>query len=305
LNSVCESDSHLKDGEQVSENNKNRSKIENTKQNLSLNLSTALRETTIAIMNSATSYESLSDEGTDESPTTVMSSATSPVKEQNELLENTNTEPTNDNVNELQPSLSSIGSDTQEWIEWINWPSEGSELEDVSPSTKTTSVLSTSESSSQTPQSGSEAQRNQVNSEMALPERIDMGRVGLGFMETPAVGNVPCINGELNGKPCRIMLDIGCGTYAISKAFADANGIEAIPTPPIPLELAEETDDERVIHQILTGTTSKSKSQTKTIHCCPRPGQARVSPPSRFQSSLGQNSRQLLDDKRQMKSTSD
>jgi hypothetical protein len=33
-------------------------------------------------------------------------------------------------------------------------------------------------------------------------------------METPEVGNVPSIRGELNGNPCKILLDSGCGTYA-------------------------------------------------------------------------------------------
>jgi Aspartyl protease len=86
---------------------------------------------------------------------------------------------------------------------------------------------------------------------------LGSGEVSLGFMETPEVGNVPSIRGELNGNPCKILLDSGCGTYAISRAFADEKGIAMIPTPPIPLELAEETDEEREI-----------RSQTKPIRIC-------------------------------------
>jgi hypothetical protein len=61
------------------------------------------------------------------------------------------------------------------------------------------------------------------------------------------IPGVPTIQGELAGSKCRVLLDSGCGTYAISRSFAEPGGIEIVPTPPIPLELAEETEGERVI----------------------------------------------------------
>jgi Reverse transcriptase (RNA-dependent DNA polymerase)/RNase H-like domain found in reverse transcriptase/Integrase zinc binding domain/Aspartyl protease len=130
---------------------------------------------------------------------------------------------------DLQPSPSpDIVSDTEEeGLEQYTWPN-GPEPEEVSQSMDTTS-LSTTEPT------------------METPERIGFGKVGLGFMETPEVGNVPAIHGELDGKKCRVLLDSGCGTYAISRSFAESNGIEIVPTPPIPLELAEDTEDERII----------------------------------------------------------
>jgi hypothetical protein len=75
------------------------------------------------------------------------------------------------------------------------------------------------------------------------PEEIGFGKVGLGFMETP---EVPAIHSELDRNKCHVLLDSGCGTYAISRSFAERSRIEIIPTPPIPLKLAEETE-ERII----------------------------------------------------------
>jgi Integrase core domain len=62
------------------------------------------------------------------------------------------------------------------------------------------------------------------------------------------------------------LLDSGCGTYALSRSFAESNRIEIIPTPPIPLELAEETEDIRVLQsqtnpiQIRLGATKVYRS---------------------------------------------
>jgi hypothetical protein len=218
----------------------------NTKQNLNCNLSTVLRETSIGNVNSksiSTDYkEEPTNNGTDESPDAETDDKIP--------LDRTCEEKGKDSeheARELQPSPTpSEDSDIREWEEWINWP-EKEPGEELSPLTGTTSLPATPESSKEMPRSGSQAQEDP-------PDTLGFGKVGLGFMETPEVGNVPSIHGELNGKPCKIPLDSGCGTYAISWAFADEKGIAMIPTPPIPLELTEETDKEREI-----------RSQTKPI----------------------------------------
>jgi Aspartyl protease len=216
----------------------------NTKQNLNCNLSTVLRETSIGNVDSKSKgyKEEPTNNGTDESPNAETDDKIP--------LDGTCEEKGKDTehkVSELQPSpVPSEDSDIREWEEWINWPEEEPD-EELSPLTGTTSLPATPESSKEMPRSGSQAQEEP-------PDTLGFGKVGLGFMETPEVRNVPSIRGELNGTPCKILLDSGCGTYAISRAFADEKGIAMIPTPPIPLELAEETDEEREI-----------RSQTKPI----------------------------------------
>src|ERR1700736_1489135 len=74
------------------------------------------------------------------------------------------------------------------------------------------------------------------------PDRVGIGALGLSYTDTPETGEVPAVDGFINGKPARIMLDSGCGTYALSYRFVTKHNVEAKPTPPIPLDLAETTD---------------------------------------------------------------
>ena len=81
------------------------------------------------------------------------------------------------------------------------------------------------------------------------PDRIAIGALGLGYTDTPETGEVPAVDGFIGTKPARIMLDSGCSTYALSQQFLRKHKIEAQPTPPIPLDLAETTDTAHEISQ--------------------------------------------------------
>jgi transposase InsO family protein len=70
---------------------------------------------------------------------------------------------------------------------------------------------------------------------------VRLGYIGTGLhekLEVPEAKTLLEVNGQINGKAARILLDTGCSTYVLSTQFATRHNIEQIPTKLRPVDLA-------------------------------------------------------------------
>jgi len=72
------------------------------------------------------------------------------------------------------------------------------------------------------------------NTEPSRP-KVSLGYLGL---ENPDAEEPPIVLGCIDGRPAKILLDSGCGTYVLSEEFGEYNRINPHPTKPVPVELA-------------------------------------------------------------------
>ena len=85
------------------------------------------------------------------------------------------------------------------------------------------------------PSTSSEGPRTLETPQTKIPQ-IKLGY--LGIHEKPEELRPPVVNGIINGRVARIMLDSGCSTYVLSTDFARDNNISCYSCKPIPVELA-------------------------------------------------------------------
>jgi len=102
-----------------------------------------------------------------------------------------------------------------------------------------------------------------------------LGYFGLGLhdqMKVLEIEKLLEIVGQIEGRPAKILLDIGCSTYVLSSSFAKRNGIPGIKMRPWPVDLVISNARAQLTHKTTPLELKIGKTViTKSLYLLPIP----------------------------------